>query len=478
MFFLRSAVIVISARPKSQRLGPGRYMFWKLFWIVDDLLEPELLGDRLRHVDLHALRHRGGRQDGLAGRQRRHILESRRGHAEPDRELTRGLEPGRLGLRLGAGRAGGQTRLRRQTVASTVTIFFTLEPPEAFELRTESCHCERARAHAHSPCRSLGRALVTAVRLPRCLRALVERLGVLALVVGRRLACRAVHALARGIDRGAEAGALAAAERPVRRARVGGRSIVGGGGASSSSSAGSSSAAGSAAADGSGSISLVSSPGALGSSASGVIAGTRLVRRVAPARPRGGTAAGHVGRGSGSGSGSIAGSSAAGSSAAGSWTTGSSAAGSSALGSSAGARSGVGLLERRERRALPERVGTRGTRTAPAPARRPPSRARRRRARRPPARPPRARRGPPRRVARAARSGPRACRAARRPRARRSRRPLPRTSADPPARGRGDGAATSAHRGPAPARPLRRPVRLSPTVSPSSSSPPSYRPSG
>ena len=33
MFFLRSAVIVISARPKSHRLGPGRYMFWKLFWI-------------------------------------------------------------------------------------------------------------------------------------------------------------------------------------------------------------------------------------------------------------------------------------------------------------------------------------------------------------------------------------------------------------------------------------------------------------
>ena len=32
MFFLRSAVIVISARPKSHFLGPGRYMFWKLFW--------------------------------------------------------------------------------------------------------------------------------------------------------------------------------------------------------------------------------------------------------------------------------------------------------------------------------------------------------------------------------------------------------------------------------------------------------------
>ena len=43
MFFLRSAVIVISARPKSHCLGPGRYMFWKLFWTYTIFFSPSAL---------------------------------------------------------------------------------------------------------------------------------------------------------------------------------------------------------------------------------------------------------------------------------------------------------------------------------------------------------------------------------------------------------------------------------------------------
>src|SRR6478609_2268529 len=100
---------------------------------------------------------------------------------------------------------------------------------------------ERTRASARSPHRSIPGTSTNDDRSPaavrrRELRAFVDGLGVLALVVRRRLARGAMDALACRIDGGAEARALAAEgprrRRRRRRAQHGGRRrlvLLGGG---------------------------------------------------------------------------------------------------------------------------------------------------------------------------------------------------------------------------------------------------------
>ena len=417
-------------------------------------------------------------QDVVAGRQRRDVLEAGRRHAQPDGQLTGRLESGRVGLRLGAGRAGGEAdRDGDRCEHGDDLLHVGTSDGGVQDHARNTCQAASARARLRDRLhRSIpGTSTLTPAPRPRLGAGRYERSSTGSVlspsssgVASRaapwtrsRAASMAERKLAPSLLKGRGAGG-----------DVGGRSIGGRRGLRSRPARRRPARRASPVA---GSISFVSSPGAWGSSASGVIAGTASneedassgVERAArssegsgrqirgggrPDRARLGLGlglrlgggcgllgggrtprraprrAGSSGAGNGAGAGcSNAGNEGGAGSDGNAGNADGSGAGSAAANGAASARSGVTLLgePRAQREAGLARVERLVALVLGVP-----------------------------------------------------RRPPPRTSADPPARDRGGGAATCAPRVPAPVLRLRRPVRLSPTVLPSCQLSSSYRSQG